>query len=189
MAVIRKIYFIILDFLQDIVVTLVMALALFLTVYFFLFRPFQVDGSSMFPNYLNGEYLLTNIISLRVSEPHRGDVIVFNAPPDPGKYYIKRLIGLPGDSIVLKDGDVYLNGKLLNESAYLKPSVKTYGLAYFKDNQEIKVPTSDYFVLGDNREESSDSREWGFVPKDQVIGISFFVYWPLNEAKVISNPY
>lgn len=189
MILMRKIYRIVLDFVQDIVVTLIMALALFLTVYFFLFRPFQVDGSSMFPTYINNERVFANIVALRLSQPHRGDVIVFNAPPEPGKYYIKRLIGLPGDTIILNNGNVYLNNKLLDETTYLSSSIKTNGEAYFKDGQTIKVPSGNYFVLGDNRSESSDSRQWGFVPKDDLIGIAFFVYWPLNDVKVITNPY
>jgi signal peptidase I len=189
MASIRKIYFIILDFLQDIVVTLIMALALFLAVYFFLFRPFHVDGSSMYPNFLNDEYVFTNIIALRVSNPRFGDVVVFNAPPEPGKYYIKRIIGVPGDTVMVNDGNVYLNNKLLDESAYLKPSVKTTPEAFLKNNQAVKVPADEFFVLGDNRGESSDSREWGFVKKSEIIGISFFVYWPVTDMKIINNPY
>lgn len=189
MALIRKIYFVILDFLQDIVVTLVMALALFLTIYLFLFRPFEVNGNSMYPNLLNNDFVLTNIITLRLSNPKFGDIVVFNAPPEPSKYYIKRVIGVPGDTVIINNGKVYLNNEPLDESAYLKPSVKTYTEAYFKENQPIKVPNDEYFVLGDNRMESSDSREWGFLKKNEIIGISFFLYWPVTDMKVINNPY
>jgi signal peptidase I len=90
---------------------------------------------------------------------------------------------------MLKNGDVYLNGNLLDESAYLKPDVKTYGGSFLKDGQTITVPPGQYFVMGDNRIYSSDSREWGFVKQDEVIGKSFFVYWPLSKLGFIKNPY
>lgn len=142
----------------------------------------------MVPNFHSGEYVLTNLIALRLQDIKRDDVIVFKAPPDPEKDYIKRIIGLPGDSIAIKEGDVYLNGKRLDESKYLKSDVRTYPGAFLKDIEPVKVPADEYFVLGDNRTASSDSREWGFVKKTEIIGQSFFVYWPLNRMRLIKNP-
>ena len=142
----------------------------------------------MFPNFHDKEYVLTNLITLRFGSIVRGDVIVFKAPPDPEKDFIKRVIGLPGDTVMVRDGDVYVNGQLYDESSYLNSSVKTFGGTFLRDNDTITVPEGNYFVMGDNRPYSSDSREWGFVPMANVIGKSFFVYWPLNEMRGVTNP-
>lgn len=183
MSIFRKIY----SLLLDLVETLVIAGAIFVVIYAFLFRPFEVNGQSMYPTFHNGEYILTNLIALKLSPLKRGDVIVFKAPPDAEKDYIKRVIGLPGDKISLQNGDVYIDGEKLDESAYLPPDYKTYGGQFLKENQEITVPENNYFVLGDNREYSSDSREWGFVTKDKLIGKSFIVYWPIQKFKVVQD--
>jgi signal peptidase I len=174
---------------MDAVQTLLVAAAVFLIIYMFLFRPFEVNGESMVPNFQDKEYVLTNLIALRLGSPKLGDVIVFKAPPDPEKDYIKRVIGVAGDSVMVKDGNVYVNDQLLDESAFLKSDVKTYSGAFLKENSPVTVPPGNYFVMGDNRNYSSDSREWGFVPQNDLIGESFFVYWPLPDIKLISNPY
>ena len=185
MGLLRKVYF----FLLDIAQTLILAAAVFVVVYMFLFRPFEVKGESMYPNYHDSEYLITNLISLRFSNPNLGDVVVFKAPNDPDKDFIKRVIGTARDEINVEDGKVYLNEKLLDESAYLKSEVKTYGGSFLKEGEPVTVPEGHFFVLGDNRSFSSDSREWGFVSKDNIIGISLFVYWPVKSIGVINNPY
>lgn len=185
MNLFQKLY----SFLIDTVQSLLIAGAVFLVIYVFLFKPFQVKGNSMYPNFYNDSYVLTNIIALKFGNPKLGDVIVFKAPPNPEEAFIKRVIGVPGDKIMIQDGNVYLNGKILNEEKYLKTTVKTYGESYLKEGQEITVPSDNYFVLGDNRPFSSDSRDWGFVKTDLITGYSLFVYWPVNEAKVVQNPY
>jgi signal peptidase I len=185
MEILKKIYYFILDIAQ----TLILAVAAFVIVYMFLFRPFQVKGESMFPTYHDSEYLITNIISQRFGSNKLGDVIVFKAPNAPEKDYIKRVIGVPGDKVMIKDEQVYLNGKLLDESAFLKPEVKTYGGSFAHEGEEILVPNDNLFVLGDNRSYSSDSREWGFVPKKNIIGTAIIVYWPINRAGIINNPF
>ncbi|MCL4354075.1 signal peptidase I [Patescibacteria group bacterium] len=166
-----------------------MAAAVFLVIYIFLFRPFEVKGESMFPNFLDKEYVLTNLITLRFDDPKLGDVVVFKSPTDQEKDFIKRVIGTAGDTVMIKDGYIYLNGKQLDESAYLKPDVKTYAGAFLKENTPVTVPSDSFFVAGDNRMYSSDSREWGFVKKDLLIGKSFFVYWPVNEVRLVNNPF
>lgn len=143
----------------------------------------------MYPNFQDKEYVLTNLITLRLANPKRGDVIVFKAPIDQEKDFIKRVIGNPGDSVMVQDGSVFINGQKLDESKYLKDDVKTYGGAFLKDGVAVTVPADNYFVMGDNRPYSSDSREWGYVSKDLLIGESFFSYWPLSELHFISNPY
>ncbi len=184
MSIIQKIY----TFLIDIVETLLLAAAVFLVVYVFLFRPFQVNGTSMYPNFTDNEYILTNIIVLNFEQPKKGEVIVFKAPPDPEKDFIKRVIAIPADKIYVKDGSVFLNGEKLDESKYLKSDIKTYGGAFLKEGQEIEIPQDSYFAMGDNRSYSSDSREWGFVPKKSIIGKSFFVYWPPGKMRIVKSP-
>lgn len=184
MSFLKKIYLFFVDTIQSILV----AAAIFLIIYMFVFRPFQVNGESMFPNFKDREYVLTNLITLRTGKIQQGDVIVFKAPPEPDKDFIKRVIGLPGDTIMLQNGDVYVNGHKLDESSFLKPDVKTYGGSFLKDGDTLTVPANEYFVMGDNRPYSSDSREWGFVPAGNVIGKSMFVYWPLSDMEVVKNP-
>lgn len=182
MPVFRKIYSILIDLVE----TLVIAGAIFVVIYAFLFRPFQVNGQSMFPNYHNGEYILTNLIGLRLQPLKRGEVIVFKAPLNQEKDYIKRVIGLPGEEVSIKAGYIYINGKKLDET-YLPADFKTYGGAFLSEGRPVTVPDKNYFVLGDNRDFSSDSREWGFVSSDKLIGKSFLVYWPLNELRLVQT--
>lgn len=170
--------------------TILLAFGVFLIIYVFLFRPFQVSGSSMYPNFMDKEYILANIIGLRFGGPKTGDVIVFHPPvAEPGRdYYIKRVIAVPGDSIKLLGGDVYINGQKMDQSAFLASDVKTYESSFLHEGQSITLGKDEYFVMGDNRGNSSDSREWGVVKKDEIVGESMVVYWPPNEAKVITNP-
>lgn len=185
MEFLRKTY----AFLLDTVQTLLIVFAIFLVIYIFLFRPFQVSGNSMHPTFLDKQYILTNIITLKFGKPQRGDVIVFKAPNSPEKDYIKRVIGIPGDTVSIRDGNVYVNGIVFNESAYLKPSVKTFAGPFLREGTTATVLPDSYFVMGDNRSGSSDSREWGLVPFKSIIGKSLFVYWPLDKIGLIKNPY
>lgn len=184
MEILRKIYV----FLIDIVQTLLLAAAVFLVVYVFLFRPFQVNGDSMFPNFTDKEYILTNIVSLNFETPKRGEVVVFKAPPEPEKDFIKRVIGVVGDKIKLEKGKVFLNGAMLDESDYLSSDVITNPGSFLKEGVEVLVPQDKFIVMGDNRNYSSDSREWGFITKKDLIGKSFFVYWPPDKIGLIKSP-
>lgn len=185
MEFLKKAYSFILDTLQ----TILLAASIFLVIYIFILRPFQVSGDSMFPTFKDKEYILTNLIGLRFGTPQRGDVIVFKAPVDTDKDFIKRVLGVPGDTIQLKEGYVYVNGTQFDESAYLGSDERTYGGSFLKEGQVITVPEGNYFVMGDNRMFSSDSREWGLLPTGNIIGISFFVYWPINTARIVKNPF
>lgn len=169
--------------------TILLAASIFLVIYIFIMRPFQVSGASMYPTFKDKEYILTNLIGLRFGPPQKGDVIVFKAPTDNDKDFIKRIIGIPGDTVQLKDGFVYINGVQLNESAYLASDVRSYGGSFLKEGEVISVPAGNYLVMGDNRGASSDSREWGFLTRGAIIGTSFFVYWPLNTARTVKNPF
>lgn len=181
----KKAYYFILDSVQ----TLLIAGTVFLLIYIFIARPFQVSGLSMFPNFHDKEYVLTNIIGLQFSEPKLGDVVVIDAPNDAEKHYIKRVIGTPGDTIMISNGHIILNGKQLDESKYIKSDIYTTGGAFLQENQPYTVQEQEYFVIGDNRPYSSDSREFGPVIKNKIIGKSFFVYWPVNQMRFVENPY
>lgn len=175
-------------FFLDIGQTFVITGAVFLFITYFFFRPFQVSGNSMYSSFKDKEYIITNLITLRFNEPKRGDVIVFKSPTDSHKDFIKRVVAIENDTISLRDGYVYLNNQKADES-YLDGGVKTYGGSFIQEGQVKKVPQGHFFVLGDNRNDSSDSRTWGFIKKEDIKGISFFVYWPLNEIQIIKNPY
>ncbi len=185
MEFIRRAYFFILDIIQ----TLLLVFAVFIVIYIFLFRPFQVNGDSMYPNFVHKEYVMTNIIGLRFNEPKFADVVVFRAPPDQQRDFIKRVIAVPGDKITIAGGKVYVNGSLLDESRYLESSINTRSGIFLQEGETLTVPVNSYFVMGDNRVESSDSREWGFVTKSQIIGTAFFIYWPPDKIGFIKNPY
>lgn len=143
----------------------------------------------MHPTFINKEYVLTNLFSIRFGDIKRGDVIVFKSPTDDEKDFIKRVIGLSGDEISIKDGFVYVNNEKLNESSYLDKNATTPAGSFLQEGRSVTVSQGSYFVLGDNRGASSDSREWGFVTKEKIIGKSFFVYWPMDGARLVKNPF
>ncbi len=178
--VVKAIGIFILDFFE----TVVLAAVIFLLVYLFLWQPHRIKGRSMEPNFHDGELILTNKISYRIHEPHRGDVIVFRAPMREDRDYIKRIIGLPGERVMIKGGRVYINGKLLEEP-YLPVDVVTKAGFYLPEGVEKVVPRHSYVVMGDNREHSSDSREWGPVPFRNIIGKAWFRYWPVSRMGMI----
>lgn len=171
------------DFLQGIVVVL----AIMVMIYLFIMSPQEINGASMEPNFHNSEYILTNKIEYKLSEPQRGDVIIFKSPRDKDIDYIKRIIGLPGDTVMVKNNAYYVNGQKLNEP-YLEPNVYIFGGTFLPENQEITVPAGRYFVSGDNRPHSSDSREFGPIPKEDIIGKAVLRYWPFPEFGLIHRP-
>ena len=141
----------------------------------------------MDPTFETGEYVLTNLIALRFEKLNRGDIVVFVAPPDKEKDYIKRIIGIPGDRVSISGGSLFLNGTKVDQSAFLDAGVRTNGGSFLGEGSEVVVPQDQYFVMGDNREFSSDSREWGFVTKNAIIGKSFIVYWPINHIRMVTH--
>ncbi len=153
--------------------------AFFITYVFFM-RPYEISGQAMAPTYTDGQYVLTRIINTKGSGINRGDVVVFEAPNQQNtefkKVFIKRIIGVPGDVVMIKNGDVFINDKKLDESQYLAPSVKTYPGAFIREGEQTAIPNGQHFVLGDNRPYSSDSREWGFVPAANIISKVSFCY-------------
>ena len=178
----RSVWLFFLDFIE----TIVVSLAIFAIVYIFLFQPHQVEGNSMLPNFRNGEYILTDKVSYRLREAKRGDVVVFHSPQDETVDFIKRIIAIPGDTVMVKGGYVYLNGEKLEEPFINEPGEVLNGRT-MREGEEVTVPSGRYVVMGDNRSHSSDSREWGFVTEEEIVGRAFFRYWPLQAFGVVST--
>lgn len=173
---------------------LVIALLLVFLARHFLFSPFVVHGASMMPTLHNDDKLIVNKLGATVGTPDRFDIIVFQAPDEDARY-VKRVIGLPGDEIVYKDDTLYINGKKYKEP-YLKkykeqlplPSSKLTGDFTLKEiTGKTRVPKDKLFVLGDNRQVSKDSRYFGFIPKDSVIGVVDVRYWPFSDFEWMSR--
>lgn len=173
-------------FFLDILEVIVFSVAIFLFVYLLILQPHKIKGASMEPNFPDGEYLLTDKVSYRFNEPARGQVIVFEAPTENGDEFIKRIIALPGETITIKENTIYINNKKLEEN-YISESIKTSSGAFLKEGENIRVPEENYIVLGDNRNFSSDSRTWGFVPKEKITGRAWFVYWPPKSIGAIDK--
>lgn len=172
----------ILDALEPVV----LAFAIFMMVYLFLFQPHKVDGRSMVPSLQDREYLLTDKISYRRHTPERGDVIVFHAPPPYNSDFIKRVVGLPGETVMVQGGFVYIDGHRLNEE-YLPGSYITSEKAFLRESVPYKIPAGYYIVFGDNRDFSSDSREWGPIAEKAVVGKATLRYWPPSQFGFIKH--
>ena len=173
-------------FFMDIIEVVVLAIGIFLIVYLLILRPHKIKGQSMHPNFPDGEYLLTEKVSYYRNDPQRGDVVVFK-PPISEDEFIKRVIGVPGDTISVSNGKVYLNGQELIED-YIK--VNTSGGSFLSEGETYTVPEGNYFVLGDNRPHSSDSRSWGPVTKKVIKagGKAWIIYFPFNLAGKVPTP-
>ena len=171
----------IISFLETIVVALVISIVL----YIFVMTPHEVIGNSMYPTYKNGEYLMANKISYRISDPQRGDVIIFEYQEN--QDFIKRIIALPGDTIMLKDGEFYINDFPLDESNYLSDAIYTNGGEYLKEGESKMIPQGQYFVSGDNRPQSSDSRTFGPVKEEDIKGKAWIVYFPFSEFRIVRH--
>lgn len=171
----------ILSFLETVVVALVISIVL----YIFIMTPHEVIGNSMHPTYQNGEYLMANKITYRFAEPQRGDVIIFKYSDT--QDFIKRIIGLPGDIVMLKDGEIYINGAVLDESEYLNSTVYTNGGDYIKEGESITLGDGEYFVCGDNRPHSSDSRTFGPINEKDIKGRAWIVYFPFTQFRIVGH--
>ena len=182
-SVVRKIFKIVYEMIEAFVVSA----SVFVVVYLFLMQPHQVKGSSMFPTFETGEYLLTDKVTLKRRVPVREDVIVFKSPLNENFDFIKRVLAVPGERIMIKNGHVYINGQVLDES-YLPDDYRTSGGQFLKEGVEFVVPESSVMAIGDNRNHSSDSRDWGPVPYQNIVGRAFFRYWPTDVIGVVRNP-
>jgi signal peptidase I len=167
----------ILQFIREIGETLFIAGLLFLAVNLVTAR-IKVEGSSMEPSMHNGEFVVINRLAYRWTDPQRGEIVVFRYPLDPERRFIKRIIGLPGDNVSVHQGAVYVNGIPLDEPYISAPPMY---------DGEWTVEDGRYFVLGDNRNNSSDSQNWGSLASENIIGKAVIVYWPLNELGIIPH--
>lgn len=177
-------------FVWEITKVVCISLAIIIPVRYYLIQPFYVKGASMEPNFHDHEYLIIDEISYRINPPVRGQVVVFRYPRNPQEYFIKRIIGLPGEEIAIKNGQViiynkeYPDGFTLGEK-YLSDGVLTEN----QKEEKISIPENEYFVLGDNRGASKDSRYFGSVDKSFITGKVLFRGWPLNEITVFNKNY
>lgn len=164
--------------LFEILQMLAMALVLYFIIDSVIARV-RVFNISMEPTLVQGEILMVNKLQYKFSDMQYGDIITFHYPLDPERDYVKRLIGLPGDEVVIENGEVFVNGSELYEP-YISASPEYEGT--------WQVPQKNLFVLGDNRNPSADSHIWGFVPFENVIGKAFLVYWPVTHIRTLSTP-
>lgn len=184
-----------LKFIAELLRTAIIVTILAYTIRLFIIQPFIVDGLSMNPVFHNNDYLLVDKISYKLDQPQRGDIIVFKYPKNTAVNYVKRIIGLPGEKVVIENGDVTIinkdnpNGIKLNEP-YIRTQDTTF-VSTFNNREnpraEFAVPEGDYFVMGDNRQESSDSREWGFLSKEKIIGRVFIQAFPVGRFSWVTH--
>lgn len=165
---------------NDILESVVIAVVLAVVIRYFIFQPFYIPSGSMEPTLMPGDKIIVNKFLYRFQPPKRGDVFVFKYPKDPTRDFIKRVIGLPGDTIEVRDSVLFINGKQQAEP-WLPPAL------LFGSYPPTKVPPGSYFAMGDNRNNSEDSRVWGFVPEENIRGKAVVVFWPINRMELIKD--
>lgn len=179
----------------DIIEFFVSSSAVAILIYLFVTQPHQVNGNSMYPNFHDGEFLLTDKLSYRFGGPQRGDVVVFTAPPQArcpvglNCDFIKRIVGLPGEKIKVENGSIFINGQKLSEPYENLTKGTNGGIfseSFLSDGIERDISQNSYVVMGDNRPNSSDSRDWGPIKKDSIVGKAWLRYWPPQTAGVLA---
>jgi len=177
------------SFIFELAKVVIISLAIVIPVRHFLIQPFYVKGASMEPNFHDNEYLVIDEISYRMREPKRGEVVVFRYPLDPQEFFIKRVIGLPGEKIEFKNGQVVIynesdpDGMFLDEE-YLPEDLRTYS---FTDEKPVEIGTNEYFLMGDNRSSSKDSRSFGPVGKSFIVGRVILRGWPVDNIALFNK--
>ena len=163
--------------IKDWIVSILIAVVLAFFIRYFIVELYMVEGPSMRPTLVDGERLVVNKFIYRFKEPEKGEVLIFKFPKDPSRDFIKRVIAVAGDTIEIKEGRVYVNGQLLNEPYILERTRSSYPLS--------SVPQGTIFVMGDNRNNSEDSRfaDVGFVPLNMIKGKAMMIFWPLDHIK------
>lgn len=166
--------------LWEIVKFAVTILVIVLPIRYYVAQPFIVSGASMYPTFQENEYLIVDELSYHLREPVRGEVIIFRPPKDPGKFYIKRIIGLPGETVSISGSTVTITKdgqRTVLDESYLNQA--------FADNLELTLGPTEYFVMGDNRLVSSDSRSWGALPKENITGRAFIRLFPFSRVGIL----
>lgn len=180
------------NYLLDTLEVITTAFALFVVIFLFVARIHEVNGDSMLPNFHNREFVLTDQLTYKFRSPQRGEVVIFKAPPQPQKEYIKRIIALPGEKIKIQNNRIMIfnsanpDGVVLEES-YLTPGTITEGKTEITANTVFAVPKGQYIVMGDNRTASSDSRQWGGVPAGMIVGRAILRIWPPNKIGLVPH--
>ena len=175
-------------FVWETVKVIIISLLIIVPVRYFLIQPFYVQGASMEPNFYDREYLIIDEISYRFEDPARGDIVVFRYPRDPKQFFIKRVIGLPGEQVAINNSQISIynsqnpDGFKLNELNYLAQDVKTSG------NLKVSLDDNEYYVLGDNRSSSLDSRGFGPIRSEAIVGKVWLRGWPVDRVAVIGTP-
>ncbi|HNZ86513.1 MAG TPA: signal peptidase I [bacterium] len=175
------------SFVLEIVKTVIISLAIILPIRYFLIQPFMVDGASMEPNFYNADYLIIDEISYRFKVPERGDVVVFKNPENTKEYFIKRVIGLPGETIKIQDGKVFLKNINSGEFEQIQEDYLPVNLQTIGVGRDIIIPDNHYFVLGDNRSNSRDSRYFGAISEDLITGKVLLRGYPFNRIKLFTG--
>jgi len=170
------------SFFKDIVKFALLALVIVVPIRMYIASPFIVSGASMDPSFETGHYLIVDQISYRFSDPQRGEVIIFHYPKDPSKFFIKRIIGLPGEKIIISDENIIIENKDFPEGIILNEPYVTHQKI---DTLEFELKENEYFVMGDNRAESSDSRIWGPLPYDMIVGKAFLRLLPASKVDIL----
>jgi len=170
----------------DLVKFAAIALAIVIPIRMFVAQPFVVSGDSMFPTFHNGEYLIVDELSYIIKGPHRGDVVIFRYPNDPSRFFIKRIIGMPNEKIIMKDGVVSItNAENPKGFTISEPYIDEK----FSSTDTYTTGPDEYFVMGDNRNRSSDSRIWGILPRKLMIGRAFLRLLPINNIDYLPGAY
>lgn len=179
--------------------SIIIAVILALLIRTFIVQAFKIPSGSMIPTFNIGDRIfvskfiygakvpLTNFSLPAVRQPKRGDIIVFKSPEDKKKDFVKRLIALGGETVEIRDGKIYINGRVVDDVPAIKARSYYNAGDYGQEGQVINVPPDSYYVLGDNSGSSRDSRYWGFMPKKNLIGKVIFIYWPLHRMKTIRD--
>ena len=176
------------SFVFELVKVIVLAGITIALIRYFLFKPFYVKGASMEPNFLDHEYLIVDELSYRLREPERGEVVVFKYPNNQDEYFLKRIIGLPGERIKVSDGKITVYNAKNPEGVQLDETYLSKELVTLGESRTVTLGADEYYVLGDNRPNSFDSRRFGPVNKSLIIGRAFLRGWPLNRVAKFSAP-
>lgn len=164
----------VLELLESVAIAVLLAVLIRM----FLFQPFIIPSGSMEPALQIGDRIMVNKISYHLGEPSRGDVIVFKFPMDPSRDFVKRLVATGGETVAVRDSKLFINGEQVDEG-YLPPGLM------FEDFGPMEIPPGSFFMMGDNRNSSEDSRSWGMMPEDNIIGKAVIIYWPLDRIGLL----
>lgn len=171
--------------IKEWVESILIALVLALLVRTFIVQAYKIPTGSMRPTLSEGDRILVSKFIYRFKKPQRGDVVVFKFPEEPKKDFIKRLIATEGEKIEIKDGNIYIDGKIVEEPRIVRQNYYYNDGTYGQEGKGIEVDKNSFYVLGDNSSSSKDSRYWGFVPKKNLIGKAFLIYWPLKRIGIV----